>query len=90
MDEEREYCMLTTYDNPINPFVDFTGWFKMDHVLGHDCCELLDRESFTSDLNGDEENLKELERAINFIVNREPLIYRKVYPSDFQVKAVAY
>ena len=87
MDEDY---MLTTYDNPINSFTDFASWWKWDLILGHDCCGLLDRESFTNDMASDEENEKEVLRAMDFIVEREPFIYRKVRRSDFPVKSVAY
>lgn len=87
MDDEY---MLTTYDNPINPFTDFSSWWKWDLLLGHHCCGLLAREALTNDLASDEENEQEVERAMDFIVQREPLIYRKVLRSDFPVKSVAY
>lgn len=35
--------MLTTVDNPINPFTSFTEWYHRDLALGHDTMGLLAR-----------------------------------------------
>ena len=37
--------MLTTFDNPFNPFTEFDRWWKEDLLLGHNCCGLLANES---------------------------------------------
>lgn len=75
--------MLTTYDNPINPFIDFIGWWKRDLLLGHDCCGTLAREAAVSDLSGQEVSEAETFEAMKRIVNESPMIYRIVYPKDF-------
>ena len=36
-------CMLTTFDNPYNPFDDFTLWLMYDKEQGYDTCERLAR-----------------------------------------------
>lgn len=75
--------MLSTYDNPFNPFKDFDAWWKEDLRLGHDCCGMIARlvtvGFHVTDVTNDEEILA----AINEIVEGEPLIYRKVKKSDF-------
>lgn len=82
---ENDY-MLTTYDNPINPFTDFEAWFKMDMILGHNTCGTLANEAQTSHIFSDEVNEKEIDRAMNYIISQEPLIYKKVFRSDYPVE----
>lgn len=79
--------MLTTFDNPFNPFKDFISWWKTDLILGHDCCGILARESNTSDVSSDEVNDKSIVEAMNRIVEREPMIYKIVYPENFEREA---
>ena len=61
-------CALTTIDNPYNPFTQFSNWFVYDVVKGHNSCGLLARIARTSDQLSDGENDKEIERAINEII----------------------
>lgn len=80
--------MLTTFDNPFNPFTEFDRWLKEDLLLGHNCCGLLANESNVSDVASDEINDKAIISAMERIVKREPMIYKIVYQSDFK-KAVS-
>ena len=75
--------MLTTFDNPFNPFTEFDRWWKEDLLLGHNCCGLLANESNVSDIASDEVNDKAIIEAMERIVKREPMIYKIVYQSDF-------
>lgn len=75
--------MLTTFDNQFNPFTEFDAWFKEDHRLGHNCCELLAKVSAVSDVSSEEIREQDTINAIDLIVSREPLIYKKVSESDF-------
>ena len=61
-------CMLTTFDNPFDPFVQFDQWYQYDLDNHHDCCSLLDRNVHTSDQLSDLENEQEVERAIDEII----------------------
>lgn len=71
--------MLTTYDNPFNPFEDFEMWMKYDIlVLGHNTCGLLARTALISPIYSDEVNDKEIDRAMDEIIAQEPLVYKKV------------
>ena len=36
-------CMLTTIDNPFDPFEQFTSWLMFDKEKGYNSCERLDR-----------------------------------------------
>ena len=82
MKETKDF-MLTTFDNSFNPFTEFDAWFKEDHRLGHNCCELLAINSAVSDIASEETRIDETLKAIDYIVQREPMIYRKVSKSDF-------
>ena len=76
--------MLTTFDNPFNPFTEFDRWWKEDLLLGHNCCGLLANESNVSDVSSDEVNDKAIIEAMERIVKREPMVYKIVYQSDFK------
>ena len=70
---------LTTYDNPYDPFEQFAQWFLYDIVKGYNSCAYLARIAKTSDSLTDEENEKEIERAIDEIVHYDfRNLYRKV------------
>ena len=72
-------CMLTTIDNPFNPFTQFKEWFMFDVEKGYNTCAYLGRiVRLSSDMTQKEEN-EEVERAIDEIISINPLhIYKKV------------
>lgn len=76
--------MLTTIDNPFDPFNDFIRWWKQDLLLGHDCCGILARESNVSSVSTDEANDMFVVDAMKRIVDNEPNIYKIVYKKDFE------
>lgn len=70
---------LTTIDNPYNPFEEFTSWFLFDVEKGYNTCAYLGRIARTSDQLSDEENNREVERAIDEIIKYDfRNIYKKV------------
>lgn len=72
-------CALTTFDNPFNPFSDFTQWFLYDEKKGYHSTAYLGRIARTSDQLSEEENDKETGRAIDEIIKYDELgIYKKV------------
>lgn len=72
-------CALTTFDNPFNPFSDFTQWFLYDEKKGYHSTAYLGRIARTSDQLSEEENDKETERAIDEIIKYDELgIYKKI------------
>lgn len=71
--------MLTTFDNPYNPFEQFTSWFLFDVEKGYNSCAYLGRIARTSDQLSEEENNLEVERAIDEIIKYDfRNIYKKV------------
>lgn len=72
-------CMLTTIDNPFDPFDQFDSWYQFDLDKGYDSCSYLARIARTSDQLSDVENEKEVERAIDEIIKYDFMnIYVKV------------
>lgn len=74
-------CMLSTIDNPINPFDDYLEWWRFDTSHGYNSSAYLVREMHTSEQFSDEEDSEEMERAIDEILKRDPTnLYIKVTP----------
>ena len=70
---------LTTFDNPYDPFEQFTSWFLFDVEKGYNTCAYLARIVRTSEQLSDEENNSEIERAIDEIILYDfRNIYKKV------------
>lgn len=71
--------MLSTFDNPFNPFDDFDSWYQFDSDKGYNSCSYLARIARTSDQLSDEENSQEIERAIDEIIKYDFMnIYTKI------------
>lgn len=82
--EERKDFMLSTFDNPFNPFEDFETWFKYDMILRHNCCGLMAQYALTSPIFSDEVNERYEDMAMDEIVASDPTLYRKVTPEDYK------
>ena len=78
-------CMLTTFDNPYNPFDDFTLWLLYDKEQGYDTCERLARiAKLTDDMSQDEIDA-EIDRAMDEIICYAVVnIYKKVWEGSGQ------
>ena len=71
--------MLTTIDNPFDPFEQFTSWMLFDKEKGYDSSELLMRIANISDDMTQKEVDEEIERAIDEIIKYDFMnIYVKV------------
>ena len=71
--------MITTVDNPYDPFENFDLWFIYDTEKGFNTCSYLSRIARTSDSLSEEDNLREIENAIDEIIKFDFMnIYRKV------------
>lgn len=76
-------CALTTIDNPYSPFEQFKEWFAFDIEKGYNSCAYLARIARTSHQLSDEENSREIERAIDEILKYDFRgIYVKAFPSS--------
>ena len=71
--------MLTTIDNPFDPFEDFTSWLLFDNEHDYHCSEKVMRiANLTDEMTDFEENL-EIERAIDVIIENDFMnIYKKL------------
>lgn len=71
--------MLSTIDNPFNPFEDFDSWFLFDVEKGYNSCAYLARIARTSNEFTEEEEAEEIERAIDEIIRYDFMnLYIKV------------
>ena len=78
-------CALTTFDNPYDPFEQFDSWNRFDTDKGYCSCSYLDRIARTSDQLTDEENDREIERAIDEIIKYDfRNIYKKVIQTEIE------
>lgn len=60
--------MLTTIDNPFDPFTQFDQWLQFDIEKGYHTCQFLAKVSRASNDMSEEDFKKENERAIDEIV----------------------
>ena len=71
--------MLTTVDNPYNPFEQFTSWLMFDTEKGYNTCSRLARLANISDDFTQKEIDEAIERAIDRIIELDFLdVYKKV------------
>ena len=77
---ENEYdCMLTTFDNPFDPFEQFTSWLLFDDEKGYNTCGKLARIVELSEDMSQKEIDEATERAIDEIIKYDFMnIYKKV------------
>lgn len=75
--------MLTTIDNPYNPFEQFDLWLLFDKEKGYNTCEYLARiVNLTNDMSEKEIEVA-TDRAIDDIIVNDPFgIYKKVTSED--------
>lgn len=77
--------MLTTLDNPFNPFTQFDEWEAFDREKGYDTMNYLARVAKVSDDLSEEDEALAIEQAIDDIVSMNILgIYVKVNPTNFK------
>lgn len=81
--EVVEY-MLTTVDNPFNPFTEFDEWFAYDTQMGYNTSSFLDRVAKVSDEISQPDQLLAIQHAIDEIVEENVSgMWRKVSKDSF-------
>ena len=70
--------MLTTVDNPVNPFDDFNQWYQIDMLKGYNTSALLARLVPTCDSLPESYMERIKEEVIDRWVAMQPLTYKKV------------
>lgn len=79
---DTEY-MLTTVDNPFDPFTQFDEWLEYDIRLGYNTCSFLDRIAKGSNDLSPTDQAKVVQDAIDEIVNENVSgMWRKVSRED--------
>ena len=82
--EDNTEYMLTTLDNPYNPFTQFDEWFAFDESKGYHTCSYLDRVCVSSYDMSEKGQREAIQEAIDEIVQLNVLgIYRKVDKNSF-------
>jgi hypothetical protein len=62
-------AMLTTEDNPYNPFTEFDQWYAFDTQVGHHTLALLGRVCITSDELSELDQSRAIDHAMDEIVS---------------------
>lgn len=71
--------MLTTIDNPYDPYTDFDNWYAYDEQAGYHTCSYLARIASNDPALSDKEIEVDTEAAIDEIVRIDPFgIYIKL------------
>lgn len=71
--------MLTTIDNPYNPFVQFDDWLAYDEMMGYHTCSYLARITKSSIELSEADDTLAQEQAIDEILELNLLgIYKKI------------
>ena len=83
---DKSECMLTTVDNPFDPFEQFTLWDLFDHEKGYNTKERLARLVQLSDEMSQQEEDEEIERVIDEIIHYD---YAKIYKNVTRTPANA-
>lgn len=83
---ENKQVLLTTTDNPFNPFDQFEDWINYDITNGYYTCQKIDRLSITSDELSEGENLDSINDAMDELIRvgainkkGELVEYKKIY-----------
>lgn len=75
--------MLTTVDNPFDPFTQFDAWYGYDIASGYNTVAFLARVVRTSDSVSDADYSLAVEQGIDEIVSENVLgLYRKVQANE--------
>jgi len=87
MNQEQEPIhgnyMLTTNDNPYDPFVDFDKWYNFDVSHGYYTCQILGALALTSDGVSEAINSANIDEAVRSILSTDyENLYKIVYEKN--------
>jgi hypothetical protein len=83
LSDDTEY-MLTTVDNPFNPFTQWKEWLAYDQNAGYDTPSFLARIVHTSDELSEADQILAIQQGIDEIVQENVSgMYRKVSRTNF-------
>lgn len=68
MDMPTNESMLTTLDNPYNPFTQYDEWYAFDVGMGYNTCAYLARVALTSDELSEKDNDDAISQAMKEIL----------------------
>lgn len=75
--------MLTTLDNPYNPFTQFDDWYRFDESKGYHTCAYLARVTRTSNEISEPDEQLAIDLAIDEIVKINVIgLYKKVIKEE--------
>lgn len=81
---DSDQVMITTLDNPYNPFTQYDEWLALDEASGYYSVALLARYVYTSDELSEEDQDQAILQGIDDLIKENPYgMYRKVRPSDY-------
>lgn len=84
----RPEYMLTTIDNPYDPFTEWDDWYAWDQAAGYHTPGLLARVAFTSNELSDVDQARAVQEAIDEIVRENVLgVHQKVKQGDVKTFA---
>lgn len=82
-DEQNYDYLLTTFDNPFDPFTEWDAWYQWDMSAGYHTPGLLARIAQTSEEISDADLFLAIDKAMDEIVRENVSgMHRKVKPGD--------
>ena len=82
-------CMLSTVDNPYDPFEQFNLWLMFDKEKGYDSCERLARLVDLTDDMTQKEIDEEIERAMDELIKLDFTdTFIKVYKESIDTQLI--
>ena len=80
MSSKKTITLLTTIDNPFNPFTNFEEWKAYDEQKGYYTCEFLARITKSSEELSEEDQVQAVVTAIDEIIKENVLgLYKKIH-----------
>lgn len=81
--EMAEDFLLSTKDNPFNPYEQWNEWYAYDERMGYHTSGLIARVIVTSNELSEEDQKLAYEQAADFIIdNIDSSLYKKIYQPE--------